>query len=89
MPNPLDRFPRTPEGDIDETSTEWIEFQRKCVELAEDESELCPGDEPHIESFVETRWRHLDPIDRAEHTLRNSELYRQQQMFKQFLKDAK
>jgi hypothetical protein len=87
MRNPLDRFPRTPDGDIDETSIEWIQFQQRCIELAEEEDELCPDDEPYIESFVQTRWRHLDPIDQAQHALSGSELFKQKNMFEQFLKD--
>lgn len=82
-------FPLLPNGDIDENSPEWIEFQRKCIELAEDETELCPDDQPHIESITQTRWRRLDPVTRAEHVLRNSELYQQVKMFEQFLKNAK
>lgn len=85
----MDIFPRTPDGDIDENSYEWIEFQKRCIELVESEDELCPDDQPHIESFVQSRWRHLDPVDRAQHTLSNSELYQQQKIFEQFLKNNK
>ena len=41
--------------------------------------------EPHIESWYETRWRQLSDEERVQHTLSNSELYRLQKQFKENL----
>jgi hypothetical protein len=41
--------------------------------------------ESHIESWSETRWRQLTDLERVQHTLSNSELYRLQKQFKEDL----
>lgn len=87
MTNPMDCFPRLPNGDIDENSPEWQEHCMACVLHAESEDELTEDDIPHIEHALQTHWNQLDDIARAEHALSGSELYKRVQLYNHVLKN--
>lgn len=68
-------FPTLPNGEIDTTSNAWQQHVVNSVLAAESMDEIAPDDYAFIEHALIARWNKLDAIDRAEHALKNTELY--------------